>query len=111
MIIVGFIVVICQVLDQLASVVGAKKFGAEKAGMIGSAVCAIIGLILLNIPGMIIGAFAGAVIFEMYFNKQELNMALKAGGGALLGLLVGTLFKFMIGFALTLYFIYLVLIK
>jgi uncharacterized protein YqgC (DUF456 family) len=110
MITVGAVVVISLGLDQLSNVIGAQKLGAKKAGMIGSAVCAIIGLIILSIPGLIIGAFAGAVIFEMVFNHQEVKMALKAGVGALLGLLVGTLFKFIIGLVLTLYFIWRVLI-
>ncbi|MDR0620952.1 MAG: DUF456 domain-containing protein, partial [Deltaproteobacteria bacterium] len=84
MITVGGLVALSVALDQLASVIGAKKFGAGKAGMIGSLVFAIIGLVFFSLPGLIIGAFGGAVVFEMVFNHQELNLALKAGGGALL---------------------------
>ncbi|MDR2368386.1 MAG: DUF456 domain-containing protein [Deltaproteobacteria bacterium] len=110
MVIVGGWVAVSVALDQLATVIGAKKMGAGKAGMIGSFVFAIIGLIFFSLPGLIIGAFGGAALFEMIFNRQELSQALKAGGGALLGLLVGAFFRFLIGLVLTLSFVWLVLI-
>jgi uncharacterized protein YqgC (DUF456 family) len=106
LIVVGAVVVLSLVLDQLAAMLGAKKFGANKAGMIGSVVCAFIGVIFFSLPGLLVGAFLGAAVFEMAFNKMELKDSLKAGGGTLLGLLVGGLFKFMIGTVLTLAFIY-----
>jgi uncharacterized protein YqgC (DUF456 family) len=110
MIVVGAAVALTLALDQVSSMIGARKLGASKAGMIGSAVCAIIGLVFLSLPGLIIGAFAGAVAFEMIFSHQELRLAMKAGGGALLGLLVGTMFKFMLSVVLALSFVWLVLI-
>jgi uncharacterized protein YqgC (DUF456 family) len=110
MLTVGGVTVLSIVLDQLASVIGAKKLGAGKAGMVGSFVFAIIGLIFFSLPGLIIGAFGGAALFEMIFNHKELGLALKAGGGALLGLLVGSFFKFLLALVLTLAFIWLVLI-
>jgi uncharacterized protein YqgC (DUF456 family) len=111
MILVGGLTLLSIVLDQLASMIGAKKLGASKAGMLGSFVCAIIGLVFFSLPGLIIGAFVGAVVFELIFNHQEMDSALKAGGGALLGLLMGAFFKFIIAVILILAFIYLVLIK
>ncbi|MDR3204654.1 MAG: DUF456 domain-containing protein [Deltaproteobacteria bacterium] len=111
MIIVTLVIGGSLALDQLATVIGAKKFGAGKAGMIGSVVCALLGLIFFNLPGLIIGAFGGAVVFEMIFNKTEFNLALKAGAGALLGFLCGSLFKFVVGAILTGVFCFLFLVK
>jgi uncharacterized protein YqgC (DUF456 family) len=108
MLIVGGLTLLSIALDQVASVIGAQKLGAGKAGMVGSFVCAIIGLVFFSLPGLIVGAFGGAVIFEIIFNHKELEPALKAGGGALLGLLMGAFFKFLIALILTLYFVWLV---
>jgi uncharacterized protein YqgC (DUF456 family) len=104
MLAVGGAVAAAFALDSLASMLGAKKMGASRAGMIGSVVMAFIGLAFLNLPGLIIGAFAGAVVFEMIFCQQEMRGAMKAGWGALLGLLVGALFRFAVALVLTLVF-------
>jgi uncharacterized protein YqgC (DUF456 family) len=97
MIAVGAVVVVSVILDQLASMVGAKKLGAGRAGMIGAIVGAIVGVIFFNIPGLILGTFVGAAVFELILANRELWDALKAGFGALLGFLASSLFKFMMG--------------
>ena len=109
MIITGFLVILSVMLDQLASIVGAKKFGASRAGMIGSVAGAIIGLIILNIIGLIIGTFLGAVICEMAFSQRDFKEAMSSGAGALLGFLAGSLFKFMLGMGLIGFFLYAVI--
>jgi uncharacterized protein YqgC (DUF456 family) len=101
LIISGIVVAMSLVLDFLASSLGAKKFGAGKAGMIGSIVFALIGLVIFSLPGLIIGTFLGAVVFEMIFNQKDFKQSLTAGLGAFLGFLCGSLFKFMIGAILT----------
>ena len=106
MVATGAAVGVSLVLDQVATMWGAKRMGASKAGMIGSAVGGIIGLILLNLPGLIVGAFVGAVACERYFNEQEMKESLTAGAGALLGLFCGGLAKFVIGSILILVFIW-----
>ncbi|MDR1871293.1 MAG: DUF456 domain-containing protein [Deltaproteobacteria bacterium] len=108
MVIVGAVVALSVVLDQLASMMGAKKFGGGKAGMIGAIVGAILGAIFFNLPGLIIGTFGGAAVFELIFAKRDLNDALKAGLGALLGFLASTLFKFMVAVILIIFFIILI---
>jgi uncharacterized protein YqgC (DUF456 family) len=97
MIAVGVVVVLSVVLDQLASAMGAKKFGAGKAGMIGAFVGAIVGAIIFNIAGLILGTFLGAAAFELIFAKRDVSDSLKAGAGALLGFLASSLFKFILG--------------
>ncbi|MDR2140499.1 MAG: DUF456 domain-containing protein [Deltaproteobacteria bacterium] len=106
MVIVGVLVALSLVLDQLASIVGAKKFGAGKAGMIGSFIGAIVGLIFFNIPGLILGTFLGAALFELIFANRGKLAAFKAGIGALLGFLASSLFKFMLGVILILFFVF-----
>jgi len=109
MLITGFLVVVSVVVDQLASVLGAKKFGATKAGMIGSFVGAIVGLLILNIIGLILGTFLGAMIAELCISKHDFKRSMASGTGALVGFLAGSLFKFMLGMGLIGYFLYAVI--
>jgi uncharacterized protein YqgC (DUF456 family) len=110
MLVVGIIVAISVVLDQLASMMGAKKFGAGKAGMIGSIVGAILGGIFFSLPGLIAGTFLGAAIFELVFARRDVAESLKAGLGALIGFLASSLFKFLLGLILIAIFIYKVIV-
>ena len=81
-------------LDFIASVLGAKKFGATWRGMTGAIIGGIVGL-FFNIPGIILGPFLGAMILEMSGGK-EFKVAAKAGAGAVIGLLLGVVGKFSI---------------
>ncbi|MDR3155029.1 MAG: DUF456 family protein [Deltaproteobacteria bacterium] len=97
------------VCDQLAGAMGARKFGASKAGMIGSFVGALLGLIVLNIPGLILGTFLGAMLAEIWFQKKEMKAAADSGLGALLGCFAGGMFKFIVSLIMTAAFVWLVL--
>ena len=109
MLVTGLVVALSVAVDQLASVVGAKKFGASRAGMIGSFVGAIAGAIFFSIPGLILGTFFGAMACEMAFSKRNVKESLASGTGALLGFLAGSLCKFMMGAAIIAYFLYAVI--
>jgi uncharacterized protein YqgC (DUF456 family) len=76
-------------LDFLGSVLGAKKLGATWRGMVGAILGAIVGL-FFNIPGLILGPIIGAFLFE-FLSGREWRESAKAGAGALLGMLLGTL--------------------
>jgi len=79
------------VMDYLASVYGAKKLGATWRGAVGAIVGGLIGL-FFNLPGILLGPFVGAVLFELA-GGREWKAASKAGVGATLGLLAGAIGK------------------
>lgn len=106
MVVSGLAVALSIAVEQLASVMGAKKFGASRAGMIGSFVGAIFGFIALNIIGLILGTFLGALLFEMLFSRRNLREGMASGTGALVGFLAGSFFKFIVGACLFAYFIF-----
>lgn len=81
-------------LDYLATAIGAKKFGATWRGAVGAAVGGLIGL-FFSIPGIIIGPFIGATLFEMA-GGQRFKPAAKAGAGAMAGLVAGAIGKLSI---------------
>jgi uncharacterized protein YqgC (DUF456 family) len=86
-----------QVLDYAAEAYGAKRFGASKYGMWGAIIGGVIGLLILNIAGLVLGLFLGGVIPELLFGGRSVKGALSTGWGSLLGFLGGTLMKFILG--------------
>ncbi len=101
----GFTVGVCAalgiaiwVVDLLASVLGAKAFGASRWALVGGGVGVVVGL-FLGIPGIILGPAVGALAFE-YARDPNFGRALKAGVGAFLGFVLGTAVKVTLAFAL-----------
>jgi uncharacterized protein YqgC (DUF456 family) len=81
-------------LDFLASMLGAKKFGATWRGALGAVIGGVLGL-FFALPGILLGPFMGALVMEMTGGK-EFKVALRAGAGAVVGLLLGVVAKFSI---------------
>ena len=94
LIVLGLLTVVSLVCDYLATILGAKKFGATWRGAFGAVVGGLIGL-FFGLPGMILGPFLGATLLEMLGDKK-FKAALKAGAGAVVGLLLGIIGKFAI---------------
>ena len=89
-------------LDHLASMIGAKKLGATWRGITGAIVGGIAGL-FFGLPGILLGPFVGAMLFEL-LGGQEFKPAARAGLGATLGLLVGAVAKVSLSVAMTVLF-------
>ena len=102
LIILGSIAFESTILDYIVPVWGTKRFGGSKYGTRGAAVGLIIGL-FLGPPGIILGPLVGAFVGEMIF-KDDINYALKAGFGSLIGFLTGIGLKLAASFTLTFYF-------
>jgi uncharacterized protein YqgC (DUF456 family) len=75
-------------LDNLASMYGAKRFGATWRGVLGAALGGLVGM-FFGLPGIIVGPFAGALLLEM-IGGYEFKKASRAGLGATVGLFAGT---------------------
>ena len=93
-----------QLLDYLASMIGAKKFGAGKWGMIGALVGGVVGLFSAGVFGIILGPFIGAIIFEMIAGK-DFRSSLKIGVGTLVGFLGGAVGKVIIAVTMIVIFL------
>ncbi len=96
------LMLVSLVFDFLSSMLGAKKFGATWLGVAGAVIGGIIGL-FFSLPGIILGPFLGAMLFEMLGDK-ELKKAAHAGLGATIGLLLGIIGKFSIGIVMIILF-------
>jgi len=102
LVILTFLTIISLIFDQLASMLGAKKLGATWKGVTGAVVGGLIGL-FFSLPGILLGPFIGATLFEL-FGDREFRDALKAGVGATLGLLLGAVGKVAISMVMMLMF-------
>ncbi|HIF40727.1 MAG TPA: DUF456 domain-containing protein [Planctomycetes bacterium] len=97
------IAIVGEGLEILASAKGAKQAGASKRGawgaLIGGLLGGVVGTIMIPIPvvgtliGGAAGAFTGSAILE-HEGGAEARAALRVGGGAAAGHLVGMLAKF-----------------
>jgi uncharacterized protein YqgC (DUF456 family) len=85
------IMVLSLVMDHLASGYGAKRFGATWRGIVGAIVGGLVGL-FFNLPGILLGPFIGALVFEIS-GGRKFKESSRAGAGATLGLLAGALGK------------------
>ncbi|OQX61511.1 MAG: hypothetical protein B5M56_08780 [Desulfococcus sp. 4484_241] len=92
LVVMGLLALLMIVLDYIAAMIGAKKFGSSKAGIIGSGLGMIAGLVLFPPAGIFIGAILGAIAGEMLVG-QKTSAAVRAGWGVLLGSLAGTAIK------------------
>lgn len=84
------------VLDYFIPAFGTKRFGGTKYGVYGTTIGLLIGLFSPIPFGMLLGAFFGAFIGEMLYDKKDTNRALKASFGAFLGFLASATIKFSI---------------
>ena len=90
------LVILSQLLDYVIPMLGSKYTGGSQWGARGCLLGTIIGLFFMP-WGIIMGPFLGAVIGEM-LGGRDLDHALKAGFGSLIGFLFGTLAKLIVSF-------------
>lgn len=88
------IVVVLMVADYAVSAIGVKKFGGNRASVIGSTIGLIVGPFVIPVAGLLIGPFLGAVIGELIIGT-EWKQALRAGLGALVGFFSGLVVKLL----------------
>jgi len=96
-------------LDYFASAYGAKRFGATWRGLLGAFVGGLVGL-FFSIPGIILGPFVGALLFEL-MGGYEFGKASRAGLGATLGVFVGVIVKCVLSVVMIVLFTVSVVLK
>lgn len=100
LIVTGIVLLLSLGVDLLATYWGAKKAGASKWGQIGAVVGLILGFLglLPTLPvggpllGIVLGPLVGAIVGE-YLYRRDLQIAVKAGMGIVVGSLVGNLIQ------------------
>lgn len=105
--VLGVAVVLVTILDTVAPVVGARRYGASSAGIWGSVigmVVGILGFLPVGPLGMLAGAFLGAWVGELFAGKEG-AAALRAAWGVFMGTVMGIVLKLVVSLAITFYFV------
>jgi uncharacterized protein YqgC (DUF456 family) len=86
------------VIEMAAAALGARRVGASREAIAGAALGALLGM-FLGLVGLILGPFIGAVVGEL-MARRNTSQALRAGAGAWLGFVVGTIAKLALAFTM-----------
>lgn len=90
------IALVVFLIDYIIPILGTKKFGGSKKGMIGATLGVLVGLVFLGPLGVLVGPFVGAYLGELLGNPKNSKKALKAAFGSLIGFLTGVFLKFTV---------------
>ena len=101
----AILVLLTIVADYILPVLGVKKWNGSKWGNVGCAIGIVVGVFILPPWGIILGPFVGAVLGELLFAKKNTPEALKAGFGAFIGFILGTVFKLSVCGVFIFYFV------
>ena len=85
-------------VDFFATMLGAKRVGASRKALLGAVVGTFAGLFFGPV-GLFAGPFVGALLGELW-HSRELGKAAKVGLGTWLGILLGTVLKLGLAFAM-----------
>ncbi|MDC7223506.1 MAG: DUF456 domain-containing protein [Spirochaetales bacterium] len=94
-----------EIMDGLMGLLGAKKYGASKKGMIaagiGGFVGAILGGMVVPVIGSVVGVFLGifllTFITEYRLEEKDSSEAGRAGKGAVIGKMLALAYKYAAG--------------
>lgn len=81
--------------DMVCTLVGTRLFGGGRWGMAGASGGALAGM-FISLPALLLGTLFGAVLAEKFGARRPDRDALRAGLGAALGFLAGTIVRLAI---------------
>ena len=103
LLVLALLTLLSVVVDVAATSLGAKRAGAGRAAMLGAAIGTLVGLFFGPV-GLLVGPFLGAAAGQ-FLVRQDLLEAGRAGVGAWVGFLLGSLAKLALGLAMVLIFV------
>jgi uncharacterized protein YqgC (DUF456 family) len=98
LVVLGLLTALSMGVDFAATAMGAKRVGASKLAIVGSVIGTFAGL-AFGLIGVFVGPFLGALIGELIHTRQ-LDQATKVGVGTWVGIIVGTVLKLGLAFAM-----------
>lgn len=91
LLVLGVLTMLSLAIDAAAASLGAKRVGASRAAVLGAALGALAG-VFFGLAGLLVGPFAGAALGQ-FLVRGDLADAGRAGFGAWIGFLLGSLAK------------------
>lgn len=105
LIIFGLLVALTILVDVFAPALAAKGHKASGFGTAGAVIGTILGVIIFGPFGILLGPFIGAFVGELANTGANTEHALKVAYAAVIGMVVGSVFKLMVGLSMTIYFL------
>ncbi len=105
LVVIGIIWAISIAVDWLSGAMGAKWFGSSKYGIWGAIIGGIVGAIVFNLPGLILGPIVGVFAAEIWFAKKEWKPAANSTVGTVVGGLAGMVVKMILAMAMIVWFV------
>lgn len=95
--------VLSLAIDFIATALGAKRVGASRLALVGAVIGTFAGL-LFGLVGVFVGPFVGALAGELIHGRgagaRKLGQAARVGFGTWLGILLGSVLKLGLAFAM-----------
>ena len=101
----GLLTLLVTLLDYILPLVGAKKFGASRTGIIFAIIGMITGIIFFPPSGIFFGLLIGAFAGELIAGKNQ-SQAFKAGFVTFVGILTSMVVKLMLAVVMTVYYLW-----
>ena len=95
--VLGLLAAVAEVSDLAFAAIGGRRGGASWRGMLAGSGGALLGLLIFNLPGALLGAILGMLAWETYRHGGQWQLAWRSSGGLLLGYLISMAFSFTIG--------------
>ncbi len=102
----GLLAILAELSDVALAAMGAKRGGASWFSMVVAGASAIVGFIIFNLIGALIGAFLGLLAWETYRQGGALKQAWKASRGFMLGYLAAMFVKMIFAAMMLVLFIW-----
>lgn len=103
LIVLGLFTGLAVLLDYVLPMVGARMYGVSKAGLWGSFIGMVVGLVFFSFIGLIVGMFLGAVAGEKISGK-DVSGSFKSGGAVFMGSVLAFFLKFSLSAVMTVMF-------
>jgi hypothetical protein len=98
LVLLGLMTLLSLLVDLAATALGAKRVGASRLAIIGAVIGTFVGL-LYGIIGIFVGPFIGALVGELV-HSRHVGRATRVGLGTWIGIVLGTVFKLGLAFAM-----------
>ncbi|MFM1877074.1 MAG: hypothetical protein RL266_2811 [Bacteroidota bacterium] len=99
----GLFMAAVTVLDYVVPILGAKRFGSSREGVIGGTIGIVAGLFFFPPIGIILGPLVGTVVGDLIAGGT-FTKALNSGLGSMIGFIVGTSIKLIYSIAVLIMF-------
>ncbi len=102
----AFLALLAAGSDLLFTAAGARRGGAAWSSLAVAAVAAVVGFLFFNLPGALLGAAGGLLIWEARRQQGDWGQAWAAGKGVLLGYVASAILQVLIAGLMILIFLW-----